>query len=195
MHEWKEVFEAEGSNSKTHAYQDTLEQAINHCFLLRATKKKLNNLPWMGRGVRKMIKDRRSLFVREGGERTAAWKQEKKRVDSVIKNRTRAYMDNQREHLLADDANRNFYKHIKNFATFEKPEAFNYRESRKGRLRPFCQNISTEYHGSPSLYSLMKSPIRVGGHCLLFNRTRLLQESKNLENPSRWSAGASTLVL
>ena len=34
-------------------------------------------------------------------------------------------MDKQKEHLLADDAGRNFYKHVKNFSKFERPAQFN----------------------------------------------------------------------
>ena len=48
------------------------------------------------------------------------WKDEKKRVDAVIKDRKRGFMDNQRNHILAEDASRNFYKHVKNFTKYEK---------------------------------------------------------------------------
>ena len=36
-------------------------------------------------------------------------------------------MNNQRDYLLADDANRNFFKHVKNFSKFEKSEQFDVR--------------------------------------------------------------------
>lgn len=37
-------------------------------------------------------------------------------------------MDNQRIHLFADDANRNFFKHVKKFSKYEKPEIFDVRK-------------------------------------------------------------------
>ena len=73
----------------------------------------------------KLIKNRKRLFVSEGGQRTEAWKEEKRRVDNIIKERKRGYMDMQRSHLLAKDAGRNFFKHVRNFASFEWPKRFN----------------------------------------------------------------------
>lgn len=45
MHNWKEVFEAEGSNDKTKAYQTTLTDAINSFFPLKRMRKKLRICP------------------------------------------------------------------------------------------------------------------------------------------------------
>ena len=74
-----------------------------------------------------MISNRKKLFVAEGCKRTAAWKTEKKRVDDIIRQRKRSYMDTQRENLLGPDAARSFFKNVKNFAKFEKPEIFDVR--------------------------------------------------------------------
>ena len=125
FHDWAAVYGASGSNSKTDACQRTLTEAINMHFLLKTRRKKSTDLPWMNKGILKLRKNRKRLFVEEGGDRTAAWKAEKKRIDGTIRERKRGYLDTQRSHILTNDAGRNFYEHVKNFATFNKPKQFN----------------------------------------------------------------------
>ena len=64
----------------------------------------------------------------EGGVRSEAWKKAKKDTDQTIRKRKRGFLDKQKEHLLSEDANRNFYKHVKNFSKLEKPKQFDVRE-------------------------------------------------------------------
>ena len=127
MHDWREVIEQEGSNNKTNAYQATLQWAVDQFFPLKTTRKKSTDLPWLDKKTLKLIRNRRRLFWTEGGERTDRWKAERTRVDKIIRDRKRGYMDRQRMHILAEDVGRNFFKHVKNFATFEKPAVFDVR--------------------------------------------------------------------
>ena len=107
----------------------------------------------MNRGILKLIKNRKRLFVEEGGIRTAVWKEEKKRIDCIIRERKRGYMDTQRAHLLSDDAGRNFFKHVKNFATFDKPKQVDARMLLPGlsdlkvaeRLAAYFNEVSNEF--------------------------------------------------
>ena len=87
----------------------------------------------MNKRIKKLIKDRKRLFFEEGGKRTEAWKEEKRKVAKEIRDRKRGYMNNQKEHLLASDANRNFFKHVKNFSKFEKPPQFDVRDLLPGK--------------------------------------------------------------
>ena len=128
LHEWQEVLTATGSNEKAEAYQKTITDALEKFFPLKTTQKKSTDLPWMNKRILKLIKDRKKIFMEAGGKRTPEWKEEKKRVAEVIKQRKRGYIDNQKEHLLSNDANRNFFKHVKNFSKFEKPREFDVRE-------------------------------------------------------------------
>lgn len=75
-----------------------------------------------------MIKDRKKLFWDEGGKRTELWKEEKRKTNEAIRSRKQEYLITQKDHLLSKDANRNFFKHVKNFNTFEKPLTFDVRE-------------------------------------------------------------------
>ena len=42
-------------------------------------------------------------------------------------------MDTQRNHQLEKDAGRNFFKHVKSFASFEKPKALDFRRLLPGQ--------------------------------------------------------------
>lgn len=89
--------------------------------------------------MRKSIRDqirRRSLYGAEGGVRIAAWRERKRSTDELIRSRKRGYLDKQKEHILAEDAVRNFYKHVRNFSKLEKPKQFDVRE-----LVPVKSNI------------------------------------------------------
>ena len=62
-------------------------------------------------------------------------------------------MDTQKQHLLDDDANRNFYKHVRNFNKVEKPKQFDVRILLPGRrdievaehLATYFNQVSNEF--------------------------------------------------
>ena len=127
MHGWTEVTGVSGSNNKANAYQRTLTQAIDRFSPLKTTRRRSDNLPWLDKRTIKMKERRKALFMEEGGKRTARWKEEKARINKVITDRKRGYMDSQRNHLLADNASRNFFRHVKCFSTAKKPAQFHVR--------------------------------------------------------------------
>ena len=127
LHEWNEIKQADGSVAKAEAYQATIEAALDRYFPLKTTKRKSTDCPWLNGKTRRAIKDRKALFIEEGGVRTDKWKEDKKKTTAMVCERKRAYMDNQRGHILAKDSNRNFYKHVKNFNKLEKPPIFEVR--------------------------------------------------------------------
>ena len=132
LHDWKEVLNADGSIKMTEAYQGTISWAMESFFPLKTRRKKSTDLPWMTKGLQKMIQTRKRTYWGEGGERTEVWREEKKRVAQAIKDRKRGYIQNQKDHLLAKDANRDFFKHVKNFSRFEKPRQFDVRSLMPG---------------------------------------------------------------
>ena len=79
----------------------------------------------MTNGIRSQIKKRRELYVREGGKRTSDWKKEKVRTSDLIKKSKRGYMEVQKDYILAEDVDRNFFKHVRNFSRLERPPLFN----------------------------------------------------------------------
>ena len=48
-------------------------------------------------------------------------------MDEQIRDRKRGYLDTQ-EHILAEDANRNFFKHVRNFSKAKRPALFDVRD-------------------------------------------------------------------
>lgn len=145
LHDWAEVFAAEGSNNKTNAYQKTVVDAINRFFPLKTTKHKSTDLPWISKTIVRMITDCKTLFRQEGGIRTAAWKEAKAKTNAKILERKREYLWTQKDHILAEDSNRNFYKHVKNFNTVEKPQEFDVRSLMPGKTDKKVSEVLAEY--------------------------------------------------
>ena len=145
LHNWQEVYNAEGSNAMTERYQETIDWALNRFFPLNTTRRKSTDLPWMNKRLRKMIVNRKKLYWREGGKRTEAWREERGRVDTAIRERKAGFMKNQKDHLLANDANRNFFKHVKNFSRFEKPTQFDVRTLFPGKSDSAVSEELAEY--------------------------------------------------
>ena len=85
MHDWKEVLNAVGSDKKAELYQKSVEGALERCFPLKTTRRKNTDLPWMNKRTLEAIKDRKELFVREGGKRTDAWKEAKKGTSEMVR--------------------------------------------------------------------------------------------------------------
>ena len=71
-HDWAEVLNATGSNSKAEAYQNTIDAAVTEHFKLITTTRKSTDPPWINARVRKRIKQRKAVYRREG--RSASWK-------------------------------------------------------------------------------------------------------------------------
>lgn len=118
--DWDAVLAADCLDSKAEAYQRTIVEAVERFIPLKKVKRKTSDLPWMDKKTKKMIEDRKKLFIEEGG-RTEVWKQEKKRTNEAVRARKHSYFDRQKYQLLAEDANRNFYKHVRNLGKAERP--------------------------------------------------------------------------
>ena len=127
MHGWEEVKEGRTADEKAEAYQALVVGAVERFFPLRTVKRKSTDPPWLDKKTLKMIDQRKELYIQEGG-RTAVWKEEKKRTADAVKKRKRVFFDRQREHILDEDASRNFYKHVRNFGKAERPKLFDVRE-------------------------------------------------------------------
>ena len=121
MHEWWDVLKAGGSDLKAELYQRSLGEVVERFFLLKTRRKKSTDLPWITDGIRDQIRRRRELFASEGGVCTEAWKEEKRKTSDLIRESKRGYMEVQKGHILAEDANHSFKKHFKNFSRLEKP--------------------------------------------------------------------------
>ena len=151
MHDWDGVLSVATADDKAEEYQRTVVEAVDSFFPLRTTKRKNTDPPWMNKKMLKMIDARKQLFIEEGG-RTAVWKEEKKRVDRAVRDRKRGYMDILREHLLDEDAARNFYRHVKSFGKAEKPKLFDVRDLMPdGQANEETADLLAEYYNCVSM--------------------------------------------
>lgn len=66
-------------------------------------------------------------------------------MSEAIKEKKRGYIDTQKSHILEGDANRNFFKHVKNFSHFEKPEQFDVRTLLPGKSYNKVGKVLTDY--------------------------------------------------
>ena len=48
-------------------------------------------------------------------------------TENMIVEMKRGFLDIQKDHILAEDVNCNFFKHVKQFSRFEKPKLFDFR--------------------------------------------------------------------
>ena len=145
-----------------------------------------------------MIRERKRLFWAEGGKRTDVWKAEKSRVEARILDRKREYLLTQKGHILAEDANRNFYEHVKNFNTIEKPKEFDVRQLLPGKrdfevaeeLAEYFNKVSQEF--SPLEPSKIPStkPCSVP---VLMNH-EVSKRIKKFENLSQWLGATSSRI-
>ena len=67
MHDWRDVYLAEGSNAKADQYQRTITWAVEKFFPKKTTRRRSTDLPWLNKKVLKMISGRKLLFKEEGG--------------------------------------------------------------------------------------------------------------------------------
>ena len=120
-HHWNEVLEVETSDAKAEAYQKTINKAIAEFFLLMHMRRKLTDLPWINNKIRRLIRRCKRLYKLQGG-RTEVWKELKKIIKEIISERKANYLLTQKDHLLVEDADRTFFKIVKNYKLGEKTQ-------------------------------------------------------------------------
>ena len=96
FHNWVEALQESTSDGKAEAYQRTVVGAVEEFFPLRTVRRKNTEPPWLDKKTKKALEDRKKLYVSEGG-RTAVWKLEKKRTDTIVRERKRKFLDIQKE--------------------------------------------------------------------------------------------------
>ena len=86
--------------------------ALEAFFPLITTRRKSSELPWINQRIRKRIRQRKDVYKKEG--RSARWKRLKKITDEMLAARKKRYVEVQKNNLTGEDAQRNFFKNVKN---------------------------------------------------------------------------------
>ena len=81
--DWEEVLCAVGSNAKAEAYQRMIEGAMDSYFPTITTVRKSTDPPWVNGAVKKRVKQRRSIYRKEG--RSSRWRRMKAVMDKLVK--------------------------------------------------------------------------------------------------------------
>ena len=149
--DWYRITELEGSNKKADYYQATVTEALEKYFPLIKVRRKTTDCPWINNRIRKLIKNRNEIYLREGW--SAKWRRMKKWIDGLVKRRQASYLQSQRNALLVDDARRNFFRHVKAYQSVERPKKFDPRSLFPGQsdaqvaegLADYFNRISQEF--------------------------------------------------
>lgn len=81
----------------------------------------------------KKIRRRKLLYIAEGGVHMDGWKLGKNRTNDLVWERKQGYLEMQNGHILAEDANPNFFHHVHNFSTHKRPKLFDVHDILPGR--------------------------------------------------------------
>ena len=102
--------------------------AMTACFPVITTKRKSTDDPWINDRIRKRIRQRRSVFRREG--RSEKWKKLKKKSDKMIKFRREKYLEEHKLIITEPDSSKRFFKNVRAYGCSEKPRIWDIRDIR-----------------------------------------------------------------
>ena len=88
------------------------------------------------------------IYKKQG--RSEAWKRLKNKIEALISDHCQAYLLTQKQHVLADDANRSFFKTVRSFQSGEKPKDFDVRTLFPGRHDKVVAEELAEYFNKVS---------------------------------------------
>ena len=151
--DWSDVLQAGDVNRMTEMYQAEITRSIETFFPLRTIKRRNIDPPWINDAVRRLIRVRKRIFKDTGG-RTDEWKKVKKKCERLIKKRRKVYEESQKLALLADDADRNFFRNTKNYMSKQRSPPFDVLDLFPGKteqeaaelLAVHFNSISNEFH-------------------------------------------------
>ena len=69
-HDWNCVIRSTTSNAKAEVYLGEVTDAIARFFPLKTTKRKSGDLPWINSAIRRQLRQRKSIYRREGRSAT-----------------------------------------------------------------------------------------------------------------------------
>ena len=82
LNDWTDVYNAAGSDEKAVAYQRHIDRAMDTFFPLRTVRKKSTDLSWINKAIKKKIKRKMEIYVKEG--KSDLWRWMKKQLRIVL---------------------------------------------------------------------------------------------------------------
>ena len=126
MQEWDPVLKvARTSQEKALAYQVMINEAVSECFPLITMRRKSTDPPWINARLRRWMRQRKAVYRAQG--RSSAWRKLRYKIEHLMKLRKGKYEASQKIRLLDKDAERHFFKNVKNYQSKERPIPFDPR--------------------------------------------------------------------
>ena len=123
LKDWEEVIQATGSDKKAEIYQKEIQWALEAFFPLITVRRRDTDPPWINPAIKKLIRARKRVY-KDTEKRKGEWKELKRKTEELIEKRKKKFQDSQKLKLLADDAERNFYRNTKNYLSKQRPKPF-----------------------------------------------------------------------
>ena len=165
LNDWGDVLRAQGSNEKALAYQAHIDGALDRFFPVRTTTQNSTDPPWINWAVRKRVKQRRGVFMREG--RSKKWKRLKKLTGDLIRRRRNIYMDSQR--IAPRWWRPLFFLNVRSYKSKENPKPFNIRYILTGKTNSqYLEELAVYFNTISNEFSpLEQSDIPITHHRLV----------------------------
>ena len=129
--DWSDVISAIGSNDKARVFQSILDDMMNRHFPWKTVKKKSSDLPWFNQTAKKKVRKKKAVFRDEG--KSDRWKALAADLEEYLSKRREVFLQKQRNNLTGPDANRQFFKNVSSYKSFDKPRSFSVRDLRPGK--------------------------------------------------------------
>ena len=149
--DWGELQAASGSNKKAEIYHKLMDGAMEKYFPTSRIRRKTNEPPWIGEGIRKEREKNKAIFRKEG--RTKRWRELNDKTNEKEDLRRKKYKDEQKAALTSDESGKKFHALVKNYKSAERAEPFDMKELYPGlgsketaeELATFFNRISQEF--------------------------------------------------
>ena len=161
--DWSPVLQAPSSNQKAEVLQKRLDFLMDKYFPKKKVRRKSDDLPWLNETAKKKIARKRAVFRDEGN--SERWHALRVDLEEYLEKRREIFLRKQRDKLLGPAADKQFFKNVSSFKSYDKPRSFNVRDLRPGKpdklvadeVADFFNKISREFdplqpHQIPTTY-------------------------------------------
>ena len=145
---WDELHREPTSNGKGGIYQREVTAAQNRFFPEITVKRKASEPPWFNWKIKKKMRQKKGIYKREG--RSPKWRRVKKILEDLIDKRRQNYAGSQKDALMAQDGERNFFKNVRSYQSYEREKPFNVADLFPGKGDQEVAEILAEHFNAIS---------------------------------------------
>ena len=124
--DWQAVIAADGPNGKEREFQDVIDRLMNQHFPIKTTRVREDDYPWIDAEARKRIEKKKAVYKAEG--KSPRWQSIRDNVEKYIEKRRERFLAKQEENLTKPEAEKQFFRNVKNFKTADRVKAFDIKD-------------------------------------------------------------------